>query len=228
MATTPETVGVISDIHANLPALDAVLEDMPDVDRLICLGDVVGYNPWPAECVERVQELCDVVLQGNHDREVETPDRYALNEMAHEGLRYARAELSEEQREWLQGLPPRRELEHLGVLAAHSHPDPEQTDTYVMPPDFSDMVQYVEDCKRLWLGHTHVQHQERIDGKQVVNPGAVGQPRDDNPRAAYAVYDSTADEVSLQRVRYPVDDVAHRIAEVGLPRQTGDRLHEGR
>jgi putative phosphoesterase len=227
MNATSDTIGIISDVHANLPALNAVLDDMPDVDRLICLGDVVGYNPWPAECVERVCEACDVVLQGNHDRVVETPDRYALNEMAHEGLLHALGELSDDQREWLESLPPRCELDEMGFLAAHSHPDPEKTDTYVMPSDFSRMNQYLEEYDGLLLGHTHVQHQERVDGRLVVNPGSVGQPRDEDPRAAYTVYDTAGDDMSLHRVRYPVDHVAHRIAELGLPRRTGDRLHDG-
>lgn len=99
-------IGLISDIHANLPALEAVLVDMPPVDEVVCAGDVVGYNPMPSACVERVQEVASVTVQGNHDRAVENPDRYRANQMAYAGLEYAQNELTDSQRQWLQDLPP--------------------------------------------------------------------------------------------------------------------------
>jgi predicted phosphodiesterase len=107
-------LGVISDVHANLLALEAVLEDMPDVDVLICLGDVVGYNPFPAECVDLVWEECDLALQGNHDREIENPERYRGNKGAYAGLKLASKELSSQEIEYLQSLPEKREVEGSG------------------------------------------------------------------------------------------------------------------
>ena len=82
-------IRLISDIHGNLPALEAVLADISAVDSLICAGDIVGYNPWPAECVERVRDVSSIVVQGNHDRTLETPEKYSANEMARAGLEYA-------------------------------------------------------------------------------------------------------------------------------------------
>lgn len=111
-------LGVISDVHANLPALEAVLEDMPDVDVLICLGDLVGYNPFPAECVDLVRKECDLVIQGNHDREVENPERYRGNKGAHAGLKLAREELSSQHIEYLQNLPERMEVESCTLFTA--------------------------------------------------------------------------------------------------------------
>jgi predicted phosphodiesterase len=99
-------VGLISDIHSNRPALDAVLQSMPDdLDGLVCAGDIVGYSAWPAACVDRIRETCDVVVQGNHDRDVRSPESYTQNEMAYAGLEYAQSQLSTEQLSWLSELP---------------------------------------------------------------------------------------------------------------------------
>lgn len=82
-------IGLLSDVHANLPALEAVLQDMPAVGEIVCVGDVVGYNPMPSECVTRVRGISSTTVQGNHDRTVETPNEYRINEMAHVSLEYA-------------------------------------------------------------------------------------------------------------------------------------------
>jgi len=219
-------VGLVSDVHANLPALEAVLEDMPPVDAVVCAGDVVGYNPWPAECVERVRGVADAVVVGNHDRTVETPERYRANHMAEAGLRRAKAELSDDQREWLASLPRRTEFGDGRYLLVHDHP--ERQDAYVYPEEFEAMGRYLGSYDGLVLGHTHVQHEAAADGKLVVNPGSVGQPRDRDPKAGYAVLDADAGTVDLRRVAYDVERVREAVAEAGLPAETGDRLAEGR
>jgi len=220
-------VGLISDIHANLVALEAVLEDMPDVEEVICAGDVVGYNPWPGECVDRVREVCSVCVQGNHDRLVETPERYAHNEMAGAGLEHAKSQLDTDQRDWLDRLPARTTFAEDRYLLAHSHPDPARTDEYVFPRGFSRMRPYLDDYDGLVLGHIHRQHSAVIDGKVVVNPGSVGQPRDRDPDAAYAVLDTETNTVDLRRVSYDIDRVIARVEELGLPVTVGTRLLDG-
>ena len=170
-------VGVISDVHANRVALRAVLEDMPEVDRLVCAGDVVGYNPWPADCVDALRDRDVPTVAGNHDRAVVTGAGFGANGMAHAGVEHARESLDDE-------------------------------DVLVM-------------------GHTHVQHHERYDDGIVLNPGSVGQPRDDDPRAAYAVVDLGAPTVEEHRVEYDVDRVVEAVEAAGLPRQTGERLRKG-
>jgi len=195
-------VGLISDIHANLPALEAVLSEMPPVDMIICAGDIVGYNPWPRECLERVRSISSLVVQGNHDRNVETPHRYEHNEMAHAGLELAQKELTDEQREWLAELPLRTEFVEGAYRVVHSHPDPNRLGSYVRPAQFPKMRPYLDEYDGIILGHTHVQHKATIDGRLIVNPGSVGQPRDGDERAAYAVLDTAADEVALRRVEY--------------------------
>jgi putative phosphoesterase len=220
-------LGVISDIHANRVALEAVLADLPDVDDLVCVGDVVGYNPWPAECVERVRETCSATVEGNHDRTVETPERYRANQMAHAGLELAKERLDADQRAWLRGLPRKTEAAEGRVLVVHDHP--EHVDRYVRPAEFTAIRPYLDEYDACLLGHTHVQHKAIVDDRLVCNPGSVGQPRDGDPRAAYAVLDTDADPVSatLHRVEYDVGRVQAAIREAGLPERTAARLAKG-
>jgi putative phosphoesterase len=219
-------IGLVSDIHANLPALEAVLDDMPAVDEIVCGGDVVGYNPWPRACLERIRELATVTVQGNHDRTVETPERYAANRMAEAGLEHAKAELSEEQRQWLAALPRTETFGDDRYLLVHSHP--ERLGEYVYPEQFPELRPYVDEYDGLVIGHTHIQHEARVDDRLILNPGGVGQPRDGDPRAAYAVLETETGDVDLRRVEYDVEYVYDEIVAAGLPERTGERLFEGR
>jgi len=223
-------VGLLSDVHANLVALEAVLDDMPPVDEVVCAGDVVGYNPWPGDCVDRVRAVAAATVEGNHDRNVGTPGRYRANEMAYAGLQLARTELSPDQRRWLDDLPDREVLLDGRLLLVHSHPDPGRAGRYVYPAEFPALAPYLDDHDVLVLGHTHVQHEERVDDTLVVNPGSVGQPRDGDPRAAYAVLDVVDDGVTveLRRVEYDVDRVQAAVEAADLPERTGTRLAAGR
>ncbi len=221
-------IGLVSDIHANAVALEAVRDAMPRVDRTLCAGDVVGYNPHPRECVETVREAGWPTVQGNHDRAVETPERYRHNEMAHAGLRHARERLDEDQRAWLAGLPESRTVLDGQVRVVHSHPT--DLDRYVMPSGFAALGPHLGDERVLVLGHTHVQHHERVEGTLVVNPGSVGQPRDGDPRAAFAVLDIEDEgrpSVEEHRVAYDVERVQGDVVAAGLPERTGARLERG-
>lgn len=223
-------LALISDVHGNLPALKAVLNNIDEeeeVDAVVCAGDIVGYGPWPGECLERIRERCAVVVQGNHDRTVETPAEYSHNEMAMGGLKYAKRELDDDQREWLANLPPRTTIAGGQFRLVHSHPDSDHLGRYVRPRAFPEMRPYLDDYDGLVLGHTHVQHRANVDGKLIVNPGSVGQPRDGDPRAAYAVLDAENATVDLHRVEYDVDAVIDRVETLGLPRRIGTRLLDG-
>ncbi len=221
-------IGLISDIHANLPALEAVLDDMPSVDDIVCVGDVVGYNPWPAECLERVRDVASVSVQGNHDRTVDNPSRYAANRMAEAGLERAQSELDDEQIEWLATRPKRTTIADGIYRFVHSHPDPGELGSYVRPRNFPEMRPYLDEYDGIVLGHTHIQHEAVIDDRLIVNPGSVGQPRDNDKRAAYAVLEPDSQTVDLHRVGYDIDSVISRVEEVGLPERTGARLLDGR
>jgi putative phosphoesterase len=216
--------GVISDIHANRVALDAVLEDMPDVDALVCAGDVVGYNPWPVECVDALRDRDVPTVMGNHDRAVVTGTGFAGNLMADDGVEFAREALDDDRHEWLAGLPDQRLVFDDRLKVVHGHP--EDPNRYTYPELFSEELLDGEDV--LVMGHTHVQAHETYDDGVVLNPGAVGQPRDRDPRAAYAVVDLDTLAVDERRVEYDVDRVVDAVEAAGLPPDTGQRLKKGR
>ncbi|MFC3477864.1 metallophosphoesterase family protein [Halobacterium litoreum] len=217
-------VGVVSDVHSNLVALEAVLDEMPDVDRLVCAGDVVGYNPWPAECVDGLRERGVPAVMGNHDRMVATDRNFRGNGMAQAGVEHAKAELNDVQRTWVENLPRERTLADGRVKVVHDHP--ERQDEYTYPEDFGPHLLGDEDA--LILGHTHVQAHETYADGVVMNPGSVGQPRDRDPRAAYAVLDLDDLSVSEHRVEYDTERVQEAVQEAGLPPETADRLSDGR
>ena len=217
-------IGVIADVHGNRVALDAVLDDMPPVDRLVCAGDVVGYNPWPGACVDAVREREIPTVMGNHDRAVATDTSFSFNSMAGAGVAYAREELDDDQLAWLAGLPDERTVFDERVKVVHGHPD--DPDRYTYPDMFGAEMLGDEDV--LVLGHTHVQHHESYDEGIVLNPGSVGQPRDGDSRAAYAVLDVDAMTVTEHRVEYDIESVEHAVSEAGLPDAIGSRLWKGR
>ncbi|WP_255198331.1 metallophosphoesterase family protein [Halorarius litoreus] len=217
-------VGVISDIHANKPALDAVFEDMPDVDALVCAGDVVGYNPWPAEAVDAMRDRDVPTVMGNHDRAVVTDTGFSFNSMAGAGVRYASDQLRDAQLEWLRGLPTERTAFAGRVKIVHGHPD--DPDRYTYPGLFAPEMLDDEDV--LVMGHTHVQGHEVFDEGIVMNPGSVGQPRDGDPDAAYALLDLDAMTVEERRVAYDVEAVVEAVRAAGLPEEIGTRLRKGR
>jgi putative phosphoesterase len=220
-------LGVISDVHGNRVALDAVLDDMPDVDRLLCAGDVVGYNPWPAECVETIRERGVPTVMGNHDRAVATDTEFRFNSMAAAGVKYAREELGAGAIEWLRSLPDRRWAVDDRVRMVHGHPD--NPDHYTYPDEFGpDLLTAADDPELLVVGHTHIQHHEVYGNGIVLNPGSVGQPRDEDPEAAYAVVDLDEREVTEHRVEYDIDSVAEAVTEAGLPEKIGERLYHGK
>ena len=224
-------LGVVSDVHSNLVALEAVLADVSgDVDRLVCAGDVVGYNPWPAGCVDELRERGVPTVMGNHDRMVATGRNFRGNGMARSGVEHATDELNDVQRAWIENLPRERAVADGRVKLVHDHP--EVTDKYTYPEEFgSHLLGRGDDDDPedvLVLGHTHVQHHEVYDEGIVLNPGSVGQPRDRDPRAAYAVVDLEDRSVTEHRVEYDVEAVQDAVRDADLPPGTADRLANGR
>ncbi|MFB6184894.1 MAG: metallophosphoesterase [Haloarculaceae archaeon] len=228
-------VGLLSDVHGNLVALKAVLADMPSVDALACAGDVVGYNPYHEDCVTAMRgegvlaehaQLPDgavPTVMGNHDHAVADDAGFAFNSVASAGVEHARTSLSETSLDWLSSLPTERHLFDGRVKVVHGHPD--DPDRYTYPDDFSPRMLGDEDV--LVLGHTHVQHHETFEAGIVVNPGSVGQPRDRDPRAAYAVLHLDEPAVEQRRVEYDVERVQQAVSAAGLPRRIGTRLLNG-
>ena len=244
-------VAVITDIHSNLPALEAVLADLgrEDPDEVWCLGDIVGYGAEPDACTRLVGEVVERCLAGNHDLVVRGDIDIGYFAMsAGAAARWTVKVISEETREFLRPLVPLGEREGVGLY--HASPrDPVWE--YVLS------VRQAADCLKAQrqrvalIGHSHVACyfnqpngdstiDETIgevaaggaaldipDGRWLINPGSVGQPRDGDPRAAWLLLDTDAWTVSFRRVDYPVEDAAKAIVEAGLPRQLADRLFSG-
>ena len=189
----------------------------------------MGYNPWPAACLDAIREREIPTVMGNHDRAVASGTAFSFNEMARAGVEHAREQLNDDQLEWLAALPDERFEIDGRVHIVHGHPD--DPDRYTYPQEFSaDMVR--GDADVLVMGHTHVQGHAVFEAggerKIAMNPGGVGQPRDGDPRAAYSVLGLDAIEVEEYRVEYDVDRVIEAVVEAGLPERIGSRLKKGR
>ena len=216
-------VGLIADVHGNRPALDAVFDEMHPVDGVVCAGDVVGYNPWPADCVDALLDRQVPTVRGNHDRAVVTESTFRFNASARAGIEYARSDLNDDQLAWLAALPAERQEFDGRMRIVHGHPD--DPDRYTYPEDVTPGMLDGEDV--LVIGHTHVQHVETYGDGIVVNPGSVGQPRDGDQRAAFAVVDLDAMTIETRRVAYDVGAVQSAIRDAGLPERAGSRLSRG-
>jgi predicted phosphodiesterase len=230
--------GVISDVHANLHALDAALDFLStqEVDRYLCAGDLVGYGPLPNECVQRVRELDAACVAGNHDLIAlgRLSDERCIP-LARASLRWTRAELDDGSRAFLESLPPRATAP--GAAVAHgSLSDPQ---AYVLTDEqvracLHDLDRFAPDVRILVLGHTHRPMAVGLrsgrllrqatgpvslpPGEAVVlNPGAVGQSRDSDPRARVMVLDTEAGMATFHAVAYDEEACRRTLAERGLP-----------
>jgi putative phosphoesterase len=209
---------VVSDIHANWPALAAI--DEPH-DVCLCLGDLVDYGPDPAPCVRWAMERAGYAIRGNHDHGV----AQGIPVSGENGYRYLTRvtrplmweALGPEERRYLLQLPVTRRLTLGGrrFLMVHATPrDP--LDEYLMkdPRLWAKRVHNVE-ADVVCVGHSHMQFNLMVDGVVVLNPGSVGQPRDGDPRAAYAVIDDN--KIELKRVEYPVEEAVARVEASPVP-----------
>lgn len=213
-------LGVISDIHGNDVALNSVLSDMPKVDKKICCGDIVGYGPSPERCLDTIRDEFDIIVMGNHDRNVATKDLEDMNLMSED---YAKRVLSNKKLRWLRSLPDEYNSDIMKVV--HSHPT--RKGTYVEPRDFPRMKKYLNGEKILLMGHTHKVHSYKSD-VLIANPGSVGQPRDGNVYSSYMIIETDPLEAEVRRVEYDINKVKQRIVNLGFPRDNYRRLFEGR
>jgi predicted phosphodiesterase len=213
-------VGLISDVHANAPALRAVLDAMPDVERIVHAGDVVGYNPYPNETINLFREYDIFSIAGNHDLGVLGESEFDFSPFHRDVLGWTRERLTDDNLDYLAGLSTEALMFDNRLYVAHGSPG--DTNGYVYPDDVSETLLSGEDV--LVLGHTHYPAIGRFDDGLVLNPGSVGQPRDGDLRAAFAVLDMESLAVDRRRTWYPMGRVLDRIGEVGLPEGVGERL----
>jgi putative phosphoesterase len=209
---------VVSDIHGNWPALEAVAA-VPH-DAVLCLGDVVGYGPQPAECLRWLRASGAEVVQGNHDRALaaDVPPRCRpdFEWLAAAAAGIGRQQLDDVEKAFLRALPPMRSLTLDGKRVVMAHATPLDPLYSYLPPDPERWRQAVVgvDADILLVGHTHLPLDIRLDHLQVVNPGSVGQPKDGDPRAAYAVIEDG--RLELARVAYPIERTVEGLEAAGV------------
>jgi len=243
-------LALISDIHSNIEALEAVLAaiDAEGVDLILNLGDIVGYNAGPNECLERLADLPVLSLAGNHDLALLEEERARrFNLIAYQALMWAREEVRPEFLDFFRNLPLVREGE--GFIACHG--TPASADAYVVyhfqGKRLLNFLKERRDLKVCFFGHTHVRalwyrdvrgkvallpisrHKIRLDRSclYLINPGSVGQPRDGNPEAAYAIFDAQEFSVHFKSVPYDIAAAQRRILAAGLPELLAERLSQG-
>jgi diadenosine tetraphosphatase ApaH/serine/threonine PP2A family protein phosphatase len=242
-------IAAISDIHANLPALEAVLEaiDTASAAEVWCLGDVVGYGAEPDRCADLVRERCSLCLVGNHDLAVlGALDIAAFSETAAEAVAWTRENVAERTLEMLRALEPAGRRE--GIALFHASPrDPVWE--YVLSAEQAEACLDAQPERVALIGHSHaalffvrppggrgeVRGAQAGDdallrlgeGRWLLNPGSVGQPRDGDPRAAWLEIDTEAETARFHRVGYDIDRAAASIAAAGLPRRLAERLRSG-
>jgi predicted phosphodiesterase len=206
---------VISDVHGNLPALEAVLADLGSVDTLVCCGDLVGYYPDVAEVVDRVRALGALVVRGNHELMALGARPVPPERAGYYAIEWTRRALSERQLAWLATLPPALELVRDGLVIEVRHASPWDEETYLYP-DAAELSRLsLPEGRWLLLGHTHHPMRLRAGAGVVANPGSVGQPRDWDPRAAYAVVDTATGRWEQRRVAYDHLSYQRRLAALG-------------
>lgn len=224
-------VAVISDVHANLEALQAALRQI-DADEVYCLGDLVDYGAQPNEVIRLIRERGAKCIMGNHDWAALTGDTSMLNPRAAMSSVWSRRALTPGSMEYLRSLPqelrPSLEAE---TYFTHGSPD-DRLWEYVDPRTHSDLFGHYLDrlkVQLLGLGHTHIPYVWKEDGRMVFNPGSVGQPRDGDWRASFAeltLEDREAKAV-IKRAEYDVESAAAKIRAAGLPGAFADRLSAG-
>jgi len=243
---------VLTDIHANLEALDVCLADAKTrgYDRTLVLGDLVGYGPDPNTVIDRVQALAPTaIVRGNHNKVAcGLEQAEGFNTVAKSAAHWTLDTLTPAYREWLAALPagPR----NVDDLIEICHGSPFDEDAYIFDELDAVRALKVQNRQLCLFGHTHYpitfelsdesfdtvgaassaeMHVQMRDGcKYLINPGSVGQPRDGDPRAAYAIVDTKERRVELYRIRYPVEETQTKIVKAGLPEVLAQRLAVGR
>jgi diadenosine tetraphosphatase ApaH/serine/threonine PP2A family protein phosphatase len=231
-------IAVISDIHANLEALQSALAIITErhADEVICLGDTLGYGASPNECLAMVRSTCKHVLLGNHDEAaIDLSKSEYFNRYARAAAEWTYKHLSPENAEYIKHLPSA--LEYAGIEFAHSSPFEPEAWHYVVSEDDARMNFPFFSTPICFIGHSHTpgvyceDHtvEEVIPGKRfIINVGSIGQPRDNDPRLSFGIIDTEPLHYENIRAEYDIDAAAEKIIKAGLPRALAVRLYDGR
>ena len=234
-----DRVAVITDIHGNLPALEAVLSaiESMDVDAIYCGGDLVGYGPYPNEVCTLIEDRAIPTIHGNYDyaigRDLEDcgcayRDRHD-RELGQRSIEWTLAHTDARSKQFMAGLPFDLRFELAGKRIRLVHGSPRKVNEYLFedkPARTFERIAAGADCDVLVFGHTHQPWVHEYGGVLFVNCGSVGKPKDGDPRAAFAVVEAAGGEVvaSIERVDYDTESVAREVAAAGLPAEYGEKL----
>jgi diadenosine tetraphosphatase ApaH/serine/threonine PP2A family protein phosphatase len=237
---------ILGDIHANLDAFEAVIEDIKkeNIDKCVCVGDLVGYGAEPSRCIELTRKICSSCVAGNHDfATIEKTNIEFFNAYARQATLWTRQNISEEHKKFLESLNLVEDVDDLFTIVHGTLYAPALFD-YIQTTFDAYLSLQVLEKPICFVGHSHVPIAFFLDEavtfstepvihlkdgvKTIVNVGSVGQPRDDDPRAAYAIYDTEKKTIIIKRVEYDIEKTISKILSAGLPEILGERLRYGR
>ena len=215
-------IGVISDVHANLPALDAVLDDLQDIDRIIHAGDLLGYNAFPNKTVNRFRSKNIDSITGNHDNSIVRESNFDFPDYTEEIIEWTRNEMFDENKKFITNLPCQTKLQIDNYTIQVVHGSPQEKNKYIYPTDLSmNLFENLDsDIDILIFGHTHYPIITKINNILLLNPGSVGQPRDGDWRASYAVFDTKTGNTEKRRIEYDIERSIQKAKNNSLPQQS--------
>ncbi|HEX9908418.1 MAG TPA: metallophosphoesterase family protein [Thermoplasmata archaeon] len=222
-------IALVADIHSNLQALEAVSEKIAraGADITLCAGDIVGYGANPNECCRIAKAMAQRSVAGNHDLAALTKDTSSFNPFAARAALWTADQLKHEEQAYLRSLNVAEKVEFRGIGIAIHHGSPSSVDEYVFEDGATQDLMELAKAQVLVLGHTHVPFVREYKGGMIVNPGSVGQPRDGNRRASFAVLDLDEMRCTIERVDYDIGAASRAILEAGLPSVLARRLSSG-
>jgi len=220
-------IALISDIHSNLEALLAVLEEIDKlkIKSIFCLGDVVGYSSNSNECLEIIKKRKIPCCMGNHEQAVIKQDTFGFNVYATEAIEWTISNITKENLNFIKTFPEKIEIkiDDIKILMVHGSPfDP--INDYVFPNYPLDRIADAVDAEVVVMGHTHVPFVKEVKGCLIINCGAVGQPRDHNPDACYLVFGEERRSATICRTKYDIKATVNKMANSSLPEFLGRRL----
>jgi putative phosphoesterase len=223
-------LAIVADIHSNLQALNAVMREIKraEIDQVVCAGDIVGYGANPNECCHVIRDVATHVVLGNHEISALTKDTTRMNPHAAEASRWTSSTLERESQEFLKSLKIESKFEASDMRVAMYHGSVGNATEYVFEDEINEDIVRSSGRDLLILGHTHVPYVKDFGSMMAVNPGSVGQPRDKDPRASYAVLDTDSRGCLVKRTGYDIGGASEAILAAGLPRMLAERLFLGR
>ena len=224
-------IALISDIHSNLEAFEAVLKEIKKskISKIFCLGDIVGYGANPNECIDLIRKNKTSSIKGNHDHEATLLENIEwFNEDAKQAILWTKEKRTDSNSKFLKNLPSSLEFEN--IFLVHGSPR-DNFYEYIFPDmedyDFAELFAIAKKDV-IACGHSHIQFSREFNDKLIINPGSVGQPRDSNPDAAYCIFNTKTLKIEFKRVKYKIEKAAKKILKAGLPQFLASRLYSGK